>query len=41
LNLIRSRSSVATARYEARIKEIELLRLTGQLIRRDRSGVDY
>lgn len=33
LNLIRSRSSEATARYEAKIKEIELLRLTGQLIR--------
>ena len=33
LNLIRSRSNVATARYEARLKEIELLRLTGQLLR--------
>ena len=32
LNLIRSRSNVATAKYEAKIKEIELLRLTGQLI---------
>jgi outer membrane protein len=32
LNLIRSRSSVSTAKYEAKIKEIELLRLTGQLI---------
>jgi outer membrane protein len=31
LNLIRSRSNVATAKYEAKIKEIELLRLTGQL----------
>jgi outer membrane protein TolC len=33
LNLIRSRSNVATAKYEAKIKEIELLRLTGQLIK--------
>jgi outer membrane protein len=41
LNLIRSRSNVATAKYEAKIKEIELLRLTGQLILRDRSGEDY
>jgi outer membrane protein len=32
LNLIRSRSSEATAKYEARIKEIELRRLTGQLL---------
>ena len=32
LNLIRSRSNVATAKYEAKIKEIDLLRLTGQLI---------
>ncbi len=32
LNLIRSRSNVSTAKYEAKIKEIELLRLTGQLI---------
>lgn len=37
LNLIRSRGSVATARYEAKIKEIELLRLTGQLIKKDRN----
>lgn len=33
LNLIRSRGNAATARYEAKIKEIELLRLTGQLIK--------
>lgn len=33
LNLIRSRSNEAAAKYEARLKEIELLRLTGQLIR--------
>lgn len=32
LNLIRSRSNVATAKYEAKLKEIELLRLTGQLL---------
>jgi outer membrane protein len=32
LNLIRSRSNVATARYEAKVKEIELLRLSGRLI---------
>jgi outer membrane protein len=32
LNLIRSRSSVATAKYEAKLNEIELLRLTGRLI---------
>lgn len=32
LNLIRSLSNVATAKYEAKIKEIELLRLTGQLL---------
>jgi len=32
LNLIRSRSNLSTAKYEAKIKEIELLRLTGQLI---------
>jgi len=32
LNLIRSRGNVATARYEAKIKEIELLRLTGHLL---------
>jgi adhesin transport system outer membrane protein len=32
LNLIRSRSNMATAKYEAKIKEIELLRLTGQLL---------
>jgi adhesin transport system outer membrane protein len=35
LNLIRSRSSEAAARYEARIKEIELLRLTGRLVTTD------
>jgi outer membrane protein TolC len=33
LNLIRSRSNVSTAKYEAKIKEIELLRLTGLLIK--------
>jgi outer membrane protein len=33
LNLIRSRSNVSTAKYEAKIKEIELLRLTGQLVK--------
>jgi outer membrane protein len=37
LNLIRSRSNLATAKYEAKIKEIELLRLTGQLILSDRN----
>ena len=36
LNLIRSRSNVATARYEAKIKEIELLRLTGHLLEKVR-----
>ncbi|MCP5104076.1 MAG: TolC family protein [bacterium] len=35
LNLIRSRSSVATAKYEAKVKEIELFRLTGQLLLRE------
>jgi outer membrane protein len=40
LNLIRSRSNLSTARYEARIKDIELLRLTGQLILTERNG-DY
>lgn len=39
LNLIRSRSSEAAARYEARIKEIELLRLTGRLITTSSRGV--
>jgi outer membrane protein len=33
LNLIRSRGNLATAKYEAKIKEIELLRLTGELVR--------
>lgn len=33
LNLIRSRSNLATAKYEAKIKEIELLRLTGELVK--------
>ncbi len=37
LNLIRSRGSVASAKYEAKIKEIELLRLTGQLIKPSKS----
>jgi outer membrane protein len=32
LNLIRSRSNVSTAKFEAKINEIELLRLTGQLV---------
>jgi len=31
INLIRSRSNVATAKYDAKLKEIELLQLTGQL----------
>lgn len=31
INLIRSRSSVATAKYDAKLKEIELLQLSGQL----------
>ena len=39
LNLIRSRSSESTARYEARIKEIELLRLTGRLVTTDSRGI--
>jgi outer membrane protein len=32
LNLVRSRSNVSTAKYQARLEEIELLRLTGRLI---------
>jgi len=32
LNLIRARSNVATAKYEAKIIEIQMLRLTGRLI---------
>jgi len=32
INLIRSRSNVSTAKYEAKLKEIELIQLTGQLI---------
>ncbi|MCK5056274.1 MAG: TolC family protein [Candidatus Aminicenantes bacterium] len=33
LNLIRARSNLSSARYEARLREIEMLRLTGQLIK--------
>ncbi len=36
LNLIRSRNNLSTAKYEAKLDEIELLRLTGQLIKRER-----
>lgn len=34
LNLVRARSNLSAAKYGAKIKEIELLRLTGQLVRR-------
>jgi len=33
LNLIRARGNLSSARYEARLREIEMLRLTGQLIK--------
>ena len=33
LNLVRARSNHSAAKYSAKIKEIELLRLTGQLIK--------
>jgi len=33
LNLIQARSNLSTAKYDARLKEIEMLRLTGQLIK--------
>ena len=33
LNLIRSRYNLSTAKYSAMLKEIELLRLSGQLIK--------
>lgn len=33
LNLIRARSNLSSARYEARLREIEMLRLTGQLLK--------
>jgi outer membrane protein len=33
LNLIRARSNLSSAKYQARLREIEMLRLTGQLLK--------
>jgi outer membrane protein TolC len=40
LNLIRAETNVSTARYDAKLKEIELLRITGRLITTVEHGRD-